>query len=74
MNSELEFAQTFSVVVADIIHQNAQLIGDLGEQLIKRLLIAFAPAFISILLFTGLTIYENIGASQISNMVFTITY
>lgn len=58
-NSELH-AKTTSVVLADIIHQNAQLIGDVGEQLMKRLLRYSLPLFISIVAFSGLYVVEQI--------------
>ena len=100
-----------SLVLGDIIYQGvaAQLFGDLGEQLMKRLLRAPAcyaasllrtlpgtpaaasanpkqleagtvtiqlekqekrimPLFVSILLFTGLTAYENIRPTELVNV------
>jgi hypothetical protein len=67
-NPELQ-AKTSSIVLGDIVHQNAQLVGDLGEQLLKRLLRYSAPLFISTILLAGLCVAEQFQVSSILNVV-----
>ena len=50
-----------SIVFADIIQQHSQLIGDLGEQLMKRLLRLSLPLLASITLFTGFYLAETLN-------------
>lgn len=58
-NPDLQ-AKASTVVLADIIHQNAQLFGDLGEQLLKRLLRYSAPLFVSSILLVGVCVVEHL--------------
>lgn len=62
-------AKTSSIVLGDIVHQNAQLFGDLGEQLLKRLLRYSAPLFISTIVLAGLCVVEHLQPAAIINSV-----
>ena len=70
-NPDLQ-AKTSSIVLGDIIHQNAQLFGDLEEQLLKRLLRYSASLFVSLIVFTGLCVVENIKPAIIANICSSI--
>ena len=62
-----------SVVMADIVNQNAQLFGDLAEQLMKRMLRTSAPLFVSVIVFAGIYIAENLNPSAIGSLCSAIT-
>lgn len=49
-------SRTSSIVLADIVNQNAQLFGDIGEMFLKKLFKASIPLFTSIMLLFALTI------------------
>jgi hypothetical protein len=62
-------AKTSSYVMADIIHSNAHIFGDLVEHVMKRLLKASVPLFTSVLLLGLLSIYENIHISEAATAI-----
>jgi hypothetical protein len=57
-NPELQ-SKTSSIVLSDIVQQNAQLFADLGEQLLKRVVKLSLPLVVALALFGGTLLVEH---------------
>lgn len=62
-------AKTSSIVLADNIYQNTQMIAELDEHLLKRLLTLSTPLIITSLLLAGICVVEHVDLNTIINVV-----